>query len=176
MHIKEMSRSTCYTFPAVYEYGKCTSLPLNLWGYICDVLLVHKHETSCMMAWNVFLLNITWFFIAKFLILWSRSKGKWKAWEGHLAWAASALLLSYDNRTISSPHNPLYVLLPALDTHLEAGTYWAHTKWLRALATQARSPEFDSLTPHYRTIHGCKSQWVALLQAFCLYFHFITSK
>ena len=29
---------------------------------------------------------------------------------GHLAYAASALPLSYDNRTTTSPHNPLYVL------------------------------------------------------------------
>ena len=29
---------------------------------------------------------------------------------GHLACAASALPLSYDNRTTTSPHNPLYVL------------------------------------------------------------------
>ena len=29
---------------------------------------------------------------------------------GHLACAASALPLSYDNRTATSPNNPLYVL------------------------------------------------------------------
>ena len=29
---------------------------------------------------------------------------------GHLAFAAGALPLSYDNRTTTSPHNPLYVL------------------------------------------------------------------
>ena len=29
---------------------------------------------------------------------------------GHLACAASALTLSYNNRTTTSPHNPLYVL------------------------------------------------------------------
>ena len=29
---------------------------------------------------------------------------------GHLACAASTLPLSYDNRTTTSPHNPLYVL------------------------------------------------------------------
>ena len=29
---------------------------------------------------------------------------------GHLAWAASGLPLSYDNRTTPSPHNPLYIL------------------------------------------------------------------
>ena len=34
----------------------------------------------------------------------------WESNPGHLACAASALPLSYDNRTTTSPHNPLYIL------------------------------------------------------------------
>ena len=35
---------------------------------------------------------------------------------GHLACAASALPLSYDNRTTTSTHNPLYVLQECIDS------------------------------------------------------------
>ena len=34
----------------------------------------------------------------------------WELNPGHLACAASALPLSYDNRKTTSPHNPLYIL------------------------------------------------------------------
>ena len=40
----------------------------------------------------------------------SEKAGSHREWNpGHLAWAASALLLSHDNQTTTSPHNPLYV-------------------------------------------------------------------
>ena len=35
----------------------------------------------------------------------------WESNPGHLASAASTLLLSHDDQTTTSPHNPLYVLL-----------------------------------------------------------------
>ena len=34
----------------------------------------------------------------------------WESNPGHLAYAASALPLSYNNRTTTSSHNPLYIL------------------------------------------------------------------
>ena len=39
-----------------------------------------------------------------------KAGSRWESNPGHLACAASALPLSYDNRTTTSPHNPLYVL------------------------------------------------------------------
>ena len=49
-------------------------------------------------------------------MFWGQNKGKWKAGScqelnpGHLACTASALPLSYNSQTTTSPHNPLYVL------------------------------------------------------------------
>ena len=42
-------------------------------------------------------------------MLWGENRGKWKGRQP-LAWAASALPLSHNNRTITSPHNLPYVL------------------------------------------------------------------
>ena len=39
-----------------------------------------------------------------------KAGSRWESNPGHLACAASALPLSYDNQTTTSPHNPLYVL------------------------------------------------------------------
>ena len=50
-------------------------------------------------------------------MLWGENRGKWKrpaaagSWpRTPLAWATSALPLSYDSRTTTNPHNPLYIL------------------------------------------------------------------
>ena len=50
-------------------------------------------------------------------MLWGENRGKWKGRQPPsfepttpLAWAASALPLSYGNWTTTNPHNPLYVL------------------------------------------------------------------
>ena len=50
-------------------------------------------------------------------MLWGENKGRWKSQQSlgveprtPLAWVTSALLLSYNSRTATSPHNPLYVL------------------------------------------------------------------
>ena len=78
---------------------------------------------------------------------WDRNRRKWKAschWEsisGFLAWATSALSLSYDNWTTTCPDNLLYVLhrwywMPQLHTLQPLSG--------RALAAQAMSLGFDS--------------------------------
>ena len=49
--------------------------------------------------------------IKRFLdVLRRKESEKAESNPGHLVCAASTLPLSYDNRTITSPHNPLYVL------------------------------------------------------------------
>ena len=73
---------------------------------------------------------------------------KWNGWElnpGHLACAASALPLSYDNRITTSHHNSLYVLhrwywnasVAPTGSHSVRGSG-------RALTAQARCPGFNS--------------------------------
>ena len=54
------------------------------------------------------------------LLLWSECRRKWKISNcrelnpGLLAWHTSTLPLCYDDRTTTSPHSPLYVLLASL--------------------------------------------------------------
>ena len=81
-------------------------------------------------------------------MLWGENRGKWKSQQlpgveprTPLAWATSALPLSYDNLTTTCPHNPLYVLLVVLNSsvaehwRLKPGVSWVRLQTTASLLT-----------------------------------------